>query len=396
MVSVLDRTQFPFTDLHYFDSATFTLVPRVVTEEVNHVTTTHSGSPRQTAHRIGLKGIEMMKKVRKTFSSFFQTKSSKIIFTPDATDAFITIAFGLKRESGKVLVSEMLDHTALLPWYQAKQYNSLEFDVLQHDNNGFINLDDFHESLSQNHSTVIIPYFVPVLGTQNQIREIIEIAQSQGTRVVIDGRLAAGHHPINISSLGCDVFICDSNIGLMGPPGYSVLIMKDDFLNSLQSFRAGAGSVESVTSENFVPLPPPEGFEPGVGNIGALAGGLKALELLSNVGLERIKKYENHLMQRLLSGLETLDKVTIYGPKDTNKKGPILSFNIQGLNPHDVAVILDESGKFILRSGTMCSHLLFQKLQMRGVVQLSTHAYNTEKEVDMLISNISKIMHDLS
>jgi cysteine desulfurase/selenocysteine lyase len=395
-VPVFDRTQFPLADLHYFDSATFTLVPYRVTEEVKRVTESHSGSPRQATHRIGLKGIETVNHARKAFAKFFKVQSTNVIFTPDATDAFTSIAFGLKQESGKILVSEMLDHTALLPWYQARSILNLELGFLPHNNEGFIDLESLDETLSHSYSVIVIPYIVPVLGTQNQIREITQLAHSHETTVVIDGRLAGGHQPIDLKSLGVDAFVCDSNIGLMGPPGYSILLGEGDFLSTLRPLRAGAGSVKSVTPHEFTPLPLPEGFEPGVGNIGALAGGSKALELLSEEGLENIKTHEDHLMQQLIDGLKSLDKVTMYGPMDSNKKGPILSFNIQGLNPHDVAIILDESGKFILRSGSMCSHLLFQRLQIRGVVQLSTHRYTTEQEVELLLSNIKKIVQDLA
>ena len=395
-MAVIDRKQFPFLELHYFDNATFTLVPKIVNEEVKHVSETHSGSPRQATHRIGLRGIEKLNQVRRSYAKFFQVKSSQVIFMPDTSDAFYSIAFGLKSESNKILVSEMLDHTALLPWYQAKQINNLEFSLLVHDEFGFVNLDDFRELLSQSYSTVVIPYVVPGLGTRNPIREIIDIAHSYGVQVVLDGRLISGHQKIDLSFLDCDAYICDSNIGLMGPPGFSVLIGKEEYLSKLHPFRVGAGSIKSVNRENFNPLPPPEGFEPGVGNISALAGGMKALEFLSTIGLERIQNHENQLLFHLQKELETLEKVTVYGPAKSKERGPILSFNIEGMNPHDVAVILDESGKFILRSGTMCSHLLFQKLQMQGVVQLSTHGYNTKDEVNNLITAIQKIAHDLA
>ncbi len=394
-MTLFDRSKFPLRELHYFDSATYTLVPNAVVAELERATETLSGSPRQGAHRIALRTREAVENTRRSFAGFFNAKPSQVIFFPDATAVFSTFALGRTQPTFSVALSELLDHTAILPWFNAKRFRNVKHDFVLHDEQGEVDFDGFEKLIGQDPAMVVVPYFIPVLGTRVPIKKLGDLAHSQGVDVIVDGRTAAGHQKIDVTALGCDAFVCDSNVGLMGPTGISIVIAQDEFLQKFAPFRVGAGSVKSVSRGEFELLPPPEGFEPGVGNVGVLAATQKALKLLETTNLEKIAQHEQKLTKQLSEGLTQMNGVTLYGPPQATQRGPISSFNLHGLDAHDVAIILDETRRVIVRSGTMCNHLLFQKLDIRGAVQISTHLYNNTNEVAELLEHLETIARDL-
>ncbi|MHA1917324.1 MAG: aminotransferase class V-fold PLP-dependent enzyme [Candidatus Ranarchaeia archaeon] len=390
----LTRSDFPFENLHYFDSATYSLVSKEVINVFSDSLREFTSSPRQGAHRLALKNLEAVSYSRSKIAHFFNSSSSNLVFFPDATDAFNAIALGFVKKK-KFVLSEMLDHTALLPWYNSNRLNLAEIEILKHKENGEYDYSEFDKIKFDDSTILVLPHLSLVLGVNPSVDDFLKKVKDAGTKVVMDCRFSSGHMPVDFPKLGVDALISDSNIGILGPPGVSFLIGKKDFLDSLDSLRVGSGSISEVNRTSFKQLEPPERFEPGIGNLPALLATSHAVKLLENQ-VENIQNYEKQLTKILIDRLSSIDKIKIYGSTNLDLKGPILSFSIEGINSHDVAILLDETGSFLVRSGMMCSHLVFERIKCQNAIQISTHLYNTKEEVEALIDQIELIVKDLT
>jgi len=319
-----------------------------------------------------------------------------IAFTPNVAWASHLVAHGIAWEvNDEVLISPLEHHSIMLPWLQASKVNNLRINFFQADPSGRVNPTTIETYLTSRTRVVVVPYVSLVYGAINPISEIARLVHENNCLFVVDGTRAAGHVPIDLQKMNCDVFTCSGNIGFLGPQGVSVLYLSKRIIDDLSTYP-GDGTVKSVTRYEWSLLDPPERFEPGFTNIPGVQGLKAAIGYLQRVGLNSIYIHENQLTDLLLRGLSQFEKLTFFGPQKSTERVGIIGFIIKDINPHDIALILDETGKILVRSGFLCAHPLVHPLNSEGVVQASVHCYNTREEIQKFIEHTQTIIEQLT
>ena len=230
-----------------------------------------------------------------------------------------------------------------------------------------------------------------VLGTISPVKEIAAICKDKGsdTLFLVDGAQSAPHIPLNVEELGCD-FFAFSGHKMLGPTGTGVLWLKDP--NGLQPTLFGGGMIESVSQDEYTLAEGYERFEAGTPHIAGGIGLGRAVDYLNDLGMERIREYEERLAKRLLEGLLDIDKVQVYGTTDPNERLGVVSFTIEGIHPHELAVMLDEAADIMVRSGHHCCMPLMTYLGLKqGTVRASLYLYNTKEEIATFLETVEGI-----
>ena len=239
-----------------------------------------------------------------------------------------------------VLLSPWLHHASIVPWLQRSQKESIEIKYIQSPPSGRFPINSLTQQLHPSTAVAVIPLVNMVYGTINPIQEITHQLHEQEIVVVVDGTHAVGHIPINLQAMNCDAFYCSGNIGLMGPLGTGVLYLCPNILErELPSpIIIGDGAVQSVTYNGFQLLPPPERYEAGIIPIPNFMGLETAIQYLEQVSLPRLADYEHQLINHLLSHLQEVPHIVLYGDREPTERVGLLGFNIEGLNPHDLSL----------------------------------------------------------
>ncbi|MDY6960099.1 MAG: aminotransferase class V-fold PLP-dependent enzyme, partial [Halobacteriota archaeon] len=232
------------------------------------------------------------------------------------------------------------------------------------------------------------------LGSITPVNEISKICREYGSLLLVDGAQSVPHLPIDVKDMGCD-FMAFSGHKMLGPTGTGILYIKESMIKEIEPLLFGGGMISEVSLEDFSLVESYERFEGGTPNIAGGIGLGKAIEYLDGLGMENVRGHEEMLTKRLLAGLFAIENVEVYGPSDTSERVGTVSFNIKGLNSHDVALILDESSEIMLRSGHHCCMPLIRELGVDGTVRASLYIYNTTEEVDKLLETLEDISRSL-
>jgi cysteine desulfurase/selenocysteine lyase len=232
-----------------------------------------------------------------------------------------------------------------------------------------------------------------VLGNLVPVREFAGICHDHGALLLVDGSQSVPHIPVNVEDLGCD-FLCFSGHKMLGPTGTGILFMKESCLEPL---LVGGGSVERVTAEDYTLTGGYERYEAGTPNISGAIGLGRAIGYLEALGMEEIQGHEQQITRHIIDSLTGIENVQVFGPGSTGNRIGVISFAIQGLNPHDVAVMLDGEANIVVRSGHHCCMPLMQHLNLDdGTVRASLHCYNTMEDAELLVDTVRKIAGDWS
>jgi len=226
------------------------------------------------------------------------------------------------------------------------------------------------------------------LGTISPIKELSAICKEKGALLLVDGAQSAPHIPLDVGKLGCD-FFAFSGHKMLGPTGTGVLWVKDS--DGLEPTFFGGGMIEKVSVDGYVLAAGYERFEAGTPNIAGGIGLGRAVDYLNDVGRDKLQAYEERLAKRLLKGLLNIEAVQVYGSTNPSERIGVVSFNIGGSNPHDVALMLDEASGITVRSGHHCCMPLMNYLHVEGTVRVSLYLYNTEEEVDKFLNSVESI-----
>ncbi|MDY6932565.1 MAG: cysteine desulfurase, partial [Halobacteriota archaeon] len=281
----------------------------------------------------------------------------------------------------------------LLPWMRLKKYGvGLKF--IKPDSKGQLDLVALEEMIDEETRLVAITHASNVLGSITPVNEISKICREYGSLLLVDGAQSVPHLPIDVKDMGCD-FMAFSGHKMLGPTGTGILYIKESMMQEIEPLLFGGGMISEVSLEDFSLVESYERFEGGTPNIAGGIGLGKAIEYLDSLGMENVRDHEEMLTKRLLAGLFAIENVEVYGPSDTSERVGTVSFNIKGLNSHDVALILDESSEIMLRSGHHCCIPLIRELGVDGTVRASLYIYNTTEEVDKLLETLEDISRSL-
>ncbi|MBI2029569.1 cysteine desulfurase [Candidatus Gottesmanbacteria bacterium] len=380
-------------DLVYLDSTATTLKSQSVINAVSDYYSNYSANVFRGVYKISEKATEEYEKAREKVANFIGAKVEEIIFLRNTTEALNLIYYSWAQNYIKkgdvVLTSIMEHHSNFVPWQQLCKQKGAEFKIFDIDENGKLIL---HKSLLTNVKLLALTHVSNVLGTINPVKEIIKQVRLANPNcvVVVDGAQAVPHMKINVVDLDCD-FYCFSGHKMLGPTGIGVLWGKKILLDGMTPFNYGGEMISRVTVEKTDFKQIPYKFEAGTPHIaGAIALGT-AIDYLSKIGMDKVRKHEIEITDYALKELSKVDKLKIYGPTLAVERGGVIAFTIEGIHPHDIAQILD-SENICIRSGNQCAMPLHQKLGIAASARASFYIYTTKNDIDKLVLGLKKVI----
>ncbi|MBC8265373.1 MAG: cysteine desulfurase [Flavobacteriales bacterium] len=397
------RKQFPIlsrkvngTDLVYFDNGATTQKPQVVIDVVNNYYANENSNVHRGVHFLSGLATDKFEATRDIIQQFIGAKHKhEIIFTKGTTDAINLVANGFRsllNKGDEVIISELEHHSNIVPWQMCCDFTGATLKVIPLLDDGSLDMITFKKLLSENTKLVSVAHVSNALGTINPIEEIISNAHKVGAKVMIDGAQAASHIPLDMQKLGADLY-CFSAHKMYGPTGVGVLYGTDEMLNALPPYQGGGEMIKEVSFEKTTYAELPHKFEAGTPNIAGVIAFKNAIEFITGLGVENIAKYEDELLQYATAEILKIEGVKIYGTSK-NKSG-IISFNIEGLHPYDIGVIVDKMG-IAIRTGHHCAQPIMERFNIPGTARISVAVYNTKEEIDVCINAIKKAKMMLS
>lgn len=379
--------------LIYLDNAATTQRPKQVIETVKKFYEEANANVHRGLYTLSYEATRLYEEAHKKAANFINAPSwREIIFTRNATEAINLVAYAWGMWSLKpgdeVLITIMEHHSNIIPWQLLKKHRDITLKFLDVDDQGRLKLEELPTLLSQKTKLVGVSHVSNVLGTINPVDRIVEEAQRVGALVLIDAAQSAPHMPIDVQELGCD-FLVASGHKMLGPTGIGFLYAKESLLTQMEPFLGGGEMIETVTEDYATWNELPWKYEAGTPNIAGGIGLGAALDYLQELGMERIQEYEQRLLEYALDELARVPTITIYGPQKQEDRIGVISFNLEGIPPHDLAYILDEEG-IAIRSGHNCAQPLLRRLNIDNAARLSLYIYNTKEEIDTFIMALEK------
>ena len=386
------RADFPIlNNLLYMDSASTSITPEPVLNVVSKYYREYNANVGRGVHRLSQVASQKYKDAHRKVADFIGANEKEVIFTKNTTEAINTVASGLKWKTGDKVVTTLLEHHSnFIPWLRLKSFG-VTLDIVKPDKNGKFNVADFEEVIDDKTRLVAVTHVSNVLGTITPIEEISAICKKKNALLLVDGAQSVPHIHVDVRKLGCN-FLCFSGHKMLGPTGTGILWMKEDFLDRLEPLSFGGGMIDDVSLNGYELTKGYERFEGGTPNIAGVIGFGRAIDYLKKIGMDKIKDHEAKLTERLLEGLLEIRRVEIYGSLNSKERIGVVSFNIKGLNPHDVALMLDETSNIMVRSGHHCCIPLMKYFGLKeGAVRVSFYLYNTEEEVERFLETVKEI-----
>jgi cysteine desulfurase/selenocysteine lyase len=317
-----------------------------------------------------------------------------VIFTRNATESVNLVAQSWGRKflspGDVVILTEMEHHANLVPWHMLAEERGLRLEFIPVTPEGLLDLDEYRSLLDLNPRLVSFTHMSNVLGTITPAAEIIRLAHAAGALALVDGAQSVPHFPVDVQALGAD-FLVFSSHKMCGPTGIGVLYGRKDLLEAMPPYQGGGDMIKRVHLRSFVPNELPHKFEAGTPAIAEAIGLGAAVDYLNAVGMDAVSAYEHAIIAYALERLEEIPGVKVFGPA-AEHKGGVASFTLDGVHPHDISQILDESG-IAIRAGHHCAMPLHEKFGLPATARASFYLYNTFAEVDRLVEAIYKVKH---
>ncbi|MCH3881128.1 MULTISPECIES: aminotransferase class V-fold PLP-dependent enzyme [Tenacibaculum] len=381
--------------LVYFDNGATSQTPQVVIDAIVDYYSNYNANIHRGVHSLSQEATDKYEEARIKIQQHFNAKHSyEIIFTTGTTHGINMVASGfseLLEEGDEIIVSALEHHSNIVPWQMLCEKTGAVLKVIPMDEDGSLRMDNYHELLNGKTKLVFCNHVSNALGTINPIEEIIHAAHKFGAYVLIDGAQATPHIKPDVQDLDVDFYVASAH-KICGPTGVGLLYGKEELLKMLPPYQGGGEMIETVTFEKTTYAGLPHKFEAGTPNIcGGIAFGV-ALDYVNSVGFENIQQQENDLLAYGTEKLLEIDGLRIYG---TTNKTSVISFNIEGIHPYDIGVILDKLGVAV-RTGHHCAQPIMEFYKIPGTVRASFAFYNTKEEIDVMIEAIKKAKMMLS
>lgn len=377
----------------YLDSAATTQKPIAVIEAIKEYYEKTNANPHRGAYELSVLATDAYDEAREKVKNFINAKyREEIIFTKNATEAFnlLAMSYGMNfiNEGDEIVISIAEHHSNLIPWQQVAKAKGAILKYMYTNENGELTEEEVHSKITEKTKIVSITHVSNALGTINPVKEIAEYAHSKGAVVIVDGAQSVPHMKVDVRDINAD-FLVIAGHKLLAPMGIGVLYGKKDLLEKMPPIIFGGDMVEYVYEQETTFNVLPYKFEAGTQNVEAAVGLSKAIDYLNEIGMENVEKIEKELMSYAIEEISKLEYVKIYGPKDIEKRGGVLSFEINGVHPHDVASIFDTFGVCI-RAGNHCAQPLMRYMGINATSRASIYFYNTKEDIDRLIEAIKK------
>ena len=380
--------------LIYLDNAATTQKPKSVIECIDTYYRKHNSNIHRGVHTLSYESTVMYEDAHKKVADFIGAdKWGEIIFTRNATESLNLMAYGWGlhklSEGDEVIITLMEHHSNIVPWQMLRDVRGIKINVIGVSENGDLELDQVSKLITDRTKLVSIIHASNVLGTINPVKEITRQAKEAGALVLIDAAQSVPHLPIDVKDIRCD-FLVASGHKMLGPTGIGFLYGREQLLEEMEPFMYGGDMIEKVTMECSTWNELPWKFEAGTPNIAGGIGLGAAVDYLDSIGLDKILEHEEELLSYALDKMREIDWIQIYGHKSDTDSVGVISFNVEGVHPHDVAGMLDEQG-IAVRSGHHCAQPLMSELSMDYTARISFYLYNTKEEIDLVLDTLEKV-----
>nr|MBO1342062.1 cysteine desulfurase [Enterococcus sp. 665A] len=375
--------------LVYLDNAATTQKPKQVLDALRYYYENDNANVHRGVHTLAERATVKYEGAREKVRAFINAnESAEVLFTRGTTTGlnWLSRSYGdaFVNEGDEIVISFMEHHSNIIPWQQLADRKGAKLRYLSMNQEGFIDMEEAKQVINDKTAIVSIAHVSNVLGVVNPINELAKLAHDNGAVMIVDGAQSSPHMKVDVQALDCD-FFAFSGHKMCGPTGIGVLYGKRPLLEQMEPIEFGGEMIDFVNLYDSTWKELPWKFEAGTPNIaGAIALGA-AIDYLTAVGMENIHQYEQNLVAYVLPKLQSIDGLTVYGPQDVENHTGVLSFNLEGVHPHDLATALDMEGVAV-RAGHHCAQPLMKYLDLPATARASFYFYNTKADADRLIS----------
>lgn len=377
--------------LVYLDNAATTQKPTQVLEAIAAYYEKDNANVHRGVHTLAERATAAYEAARERVRSFIHAASTKeVLFTRGTTTGLNWVARyaeSVLQPGDEVLISVMEHHSNTIPWQEACKKTGARL-IYAYLKDGMLDLADFRSKLTEKTRFVALAHVSNVLGVVNPIKEIAELVHQTNALLVVDGAQSVPHMKIDVQDLDVD-FFAFSGHKMLGPTGIGVLYGKEELLEQMSPVEFGGEMIDFVYEQEATWKELPWKFEAGTPNIAGAIGLAVAIDYLDKIGMETVHQYEQELIAYVFPKLQAVEGLTIYGSEDLTQRSGVISFNLAGLHPHDVATALDYEGVAV-RAGHHCAQPLLSYLGVAATVRASFYLYNTKADCDKLVEALQK------
>ncbi len=383
----------------YLDSGATSQRPKYVVDKIKEYYNNKNANPHRGAYSLSLESTNAYEETRKKIAKFINAKHpEEIIFSKNASESLNLIAYSYGLENVKkdeeVVISIMEHHSNLVPWQFVTKKTSSNLKYMYINEDYELSKEEIESKITDKTKIVGITHVSNVLGTINNLKHIIKYAHKKGAVVVVDASQSIPHMKIDVQDLDAD-FLVFSAHKMFGPLGLGILYGKKQILNEMPPFIMGGDMIEYVYEDKTTFAPLPNKFEAGTQNVEGVVGLGAAIDYIENIGYENIEKQEREVTRYARQELSKLDFVDLYLTPNEENHCSVISFNVKGVHPHDVASILDTDGVCV-RSGNHCAQPLLRYMGIDSTCRASFSIYNNKEDVDMLVKSLKKVYNMFS
>lgn len=388
---ILSRTVYD-RPLVYLDNAATTQKPLCVLDAMRDEYLNVNANVHRGVHYLSQKATDLHEAARESVRRFINARSiDEIVFTRGTTESINLVVSSFcdafMQEGDEVIVSIMEHHSNIVPWQLQAAKKGIAIKVIPMDDRGDLMLDEMEKLFTERTRMVSVAHVSNVLGTVNNVGEIVRIAHRHGVPVMIDGAQSAPHFRVDVQAMDCDFFVFSGH-KMYGPTGVGVLYGKEEWLDRLPPYQGGGEMIESVSFDKTVFAQLPFKFEAGTPDYVATHGLATAIGYIESIGLDRIAAHEKELTRYCMDQLRSIDGMRIFG--ESEGKDAVVSFLVGDIHHLDMGTLLDRLG-IAVRTGHHCAEPLMHRLGIQGTVRASFALYNTKEEIDVLADGIRRV-----
>lgn len=409
---ILQRTVRDGRPLVYLDSGATSQKPRAVLDAERNFYEQHNAAAHRGAHQLAEEATEAFEGSRETVAAFVGASPGEVVFTKSATESINLVAYAFSNASvpgelgisggepseterfrigpGDEIVTTVMEHHAnLVPWQELARRTGATLRWIEVTDDGELDLAQADQIIGERTKVVAFTHVSNVLGTINPVEQIARKAREVGALTVLDACQSVPHLPVDFASLGVD-FMAFSGHKMLGPYGVGVLVGRRELLDAMPPFLYGGSMIEVVRMEGSTYAPPPQRFEAGVPNQSQAVGLAAACDYLSALGMDAVAEHDRTITAAVLDGLAKRPWVHVQGPLDVEKRTGAVAFVIDGVHPHDVGQVLDDSGVAV-RTGHHCAWPLHRASRITSTTRASFGPYTTLDEVGIFLEALDRV-----
>ena len=378
--------------LVYLDNAATTQKPRCVIDAISDEYCSVNANVHRGVHFLSQQATQLHEDAREVVRNFINARSTaEIVFTRGTTESLNLVAssFGeaFLKEGDEVIVSEMEHHSNIVPWQLLRDKKGIVLKVIPIDDCGHLKLEALEALLTPRTRLVSVAHVSNVLATVNPVKRIAEMVHAHGALLLVDGAQSVPHIKVDVQELDCDFYVFSGH-KVYGPTGVGVLYGKESLLDRMPPYQGGGEMIARVTFEKTTYERLPYKFEAGTPDYVGTHALAVALQYVSHIGMEAIAAHEHALTQLAMEQMRGIKGMQIYG--ETEDKGAVVAFNIEGIHHLDLGTLLDRLG-IAIRTGHHCAQPLMQHYGVEGMARASFALYNTKAEVEALVAGIERV-----